>query len=160
MTVLDRSFAMTEPPADAQGRFEREIGGALHRMGFRLTDSDFGHLRFGVRYWGGAMWFGWLTVAFWLWRKLMGHAIEADFEADGPGTKVSVYGKAPGDIAALVNLLGRSEHWPANREDPDWLPALADAELETDEWDDPDIDHNELDRVTRRALKKQGRLRE
>jgi hypothetical protein len=154
---FERSFRMSEDPKAAQARFSSEIGPALHRMGFRLDVEQPGHLAFGARYMGGFLFLGWVTGAFWLWRKLMRHRVEVEFNADASGTMVELYGRTGGGMRDLINLLGRHGHWPETLDDRDWIPALPDDRLR--EWNSADeLDPQQMDRITRRALKKAGRL--
>lgn len=160
MASLDRSFVMDGSPHEAQERFRDEVGTALQTMGFRLVVDIPGHLEFDVRYMGGILWLGLISGIVWLWRKARGYMIEADFMRDDSRTKVEIYGKAAGDVAALINVLGRQGHWPSNPHDPTWV-AEGLAEPAPDElasWDDEEINPAELDRTTRRALRKAGRL--
>ncbi len=158
---------MEAPPAEAQAQFRDQIGAAFDRMGFRLVEETPGQLTFAVRYLGGVRWFffipvvGWALFALWLWRKVSAQRIEVGLVPADSGTTVAVYGKAAGDVAGLVNLLGRQGHWPSNREDPDWIAEGAGAPGDDPyrAWDEVgDIDPTELDRTTRRALRKAGKL--
>jgi len=153
MPRLDRSFAMEETPTEAQARFRDEVGQALHAMGFRLDVDTPGHLEFHVRYQRGVLWTG-------LVPKASRHNVAADFTDDDQGTKVDISGTAPGDLAALINVLGRQGHWPSNRGDPGWvaegMPESPQDDLAS--WDDTEIDPSQLDPITRRALRKAGKL--
>lgn len=160
MARLDRTFVMEESPTDAQARFRKEIGQALDTMGFKLVTDVPAHLAFQVRYMGGVLFIGLITLMVWLWRKARGYNVEVDFTQNESGTRVEIYGKTPGDVAALINVLGRQGHWPSNPQDPAWVaegvPESPSDELSS--WDDTDIDPSQLDRVTRRALRKAGKL--
>ena len=148
---------MSDAPEEAQARFRSEIGPALHRMGFRLEDEQTGHLVYGVRYMGGKLFFGWVTVSLWLLRKLIRHRVEVDFDPNASGAKIELYGRTSRGVRDLINLLGRRGHWPENIDDPDWVPELPEDRLS--EWDEADeVDPDNMDRITRRALKKAGRL--
>jgi hypothetical protein len=162
MATFERTFTMQEAPEQAQARFRNEIGPALHRMAFRLDKDQAGHLAFGVRYVGGRIfwllpWTLWFTSAFWLWRKAVNQCVEVDFSPDTSGTKVELYGRTGADIRDLIYVLGRRGHWPENAEDPDWLPESSEDRFS--EWNEAgEVDPREMDRITRRALKKARRL--
>lgn len=157
MAAIERTFTMQEAPEQAQARFRDELGPALHRIGFRLHVEEPEHLKFTVRYMGGWLFLGILTGMFWLSRKVRNHHIEVDFDPDGTGTRVTLYGRAQRPIRDSANVLGRRGHWPENMDDPDWGPTTPDDPL--CEWDAMDAEApEEVDRITRRALKKAGRL--
>lgn len=159
MATIERSFSMQEAPEEAQARFVNELGPALHRMGFLLQAEEPGHLDFRVRFMGGWLFLNIWTAMFWLSRKVLGHHIEVDFDPDDSGTKVTLYGRTGGDIRGDINVLGRRGHWPLNMDDPRWVPTTAeDHYSEWDEADEAETLPEEMDRITRRALKKAGRL--
>jgi hypothetical protein len=151
---------MEAPPEEAQRRFRAEIGRSLRDMGFRLEDDEPGHLAYGTKYaMVGLVWLGFLVA---LWRMLSGHRIEVDFTAAERGCEVEIYGRSGRSVNDSVNLLGRNGHWPTNPDDPAWV--LAGIEQSSDDpysqWDEvDDVDLQDLDRITRRALKKSGRLK-
>src|SRR4051794_31043938 len=120
MARIDHSFAMQEQSADAQARFQEEIGPALHRLGFQQWSAMPEHLEYSVRYmtlFGSAQSTGvtvllwllfplwlWFTVAIWLFRLLMGQRVEMDFDTGETGTRVDVYGKAPRGIVDMIEV--------------------------------------------------------
>jgi hypothetical protein len=154
MARFERTFTMCEQPDQAQTRFRDELGPALNRVGFRLDRDEPGHLVFPPRYMGGVLFLGWVTGIYWLWRKSMNHRLEADFDPAPGGTTVTVYGRTGGGLCDPISRLGRRGHWPENMDDPDWLPSVAEYDLAQWDIEDP----REMDRITRRALKKAGRL--
>jgi hypothetical protein len=157
MATFEQTFTMQEAPEEAQARFVIELGPALHRMGFLLQAEEPGHLDFRVRYMGGLLFLSIWTAMFWLSRKALGHHIEVDFDPDDSGTKVTLSGRTGGDVRGDINVLGRRGHWPENMDDPDWMPTVPADPLR--EWDEMDTEApEELGRITRRALKKAGRL--
>jgi hypothetical protein len=168
MARIERSFQMAEPPGEAQDRFHAELGPSLHRFGFRLRLDEPEHLVFRPRYMGLKVWLlgptvlGLFMVIWWGFRLMMGQRVEVEFSERATGSAIEIYGRASRGIADLIDMLGRKGHWPANREDPEWLPVPEELVNEQDSaWDDADlegIDPSQLDRITRRALKKAGRL--
>jgi len=110
---------MEEPPAEAQSCLLEELGPS-HRLGFKLRDDESRHLQFTARFLGpriiilSSVGFPWLF--FWLWRKAVNHRVEADFDQDGAGTLVTLYGRTGGGIRDMIDSLGRRGHWPANME--------------------------------------------
>jgi hypothetical protein len=153
---------MDEPPDEAQKRFREQIGEALHEMGYRLQSDESGHLAFRTRYRiENAVLFGILSLPSWIWCKALGYRIEIGFLSDSRGTTVDIYSKTGTGLATALSLLGRPGHWPSNPQDPDWLPRLTDEDFDRDpyaDWDGMEIDPNQLDPTTRRALRKSGRL--
>jgi hypothetical protein len=151
---------MQEGPVRAQERFH-ELDATLYRVGFKPRAEQPGSQAWTAR----LMWkspilllsfiFVWVAALFWIWRKVMKHRIEVTFEPDASGTKVTLTGRAGGSICSTIDKLGREGHWPENMEDRDWVPTTpADPYAE---WED-EADPQEMDRITRRALKKAGRL--
>lgn len=148
MATLANSFQMPEQPDEAQARFQGELGPVLHRMGFRLRDVQPGRLEFVPRF---------ISLLQFLPRKARGETVAVDFLGEPTGTAVRVSGKATGGIKKLVSHLGEEAHWPANVDDKDWLIVARNDSFT--EWDQvEDIDPTQLDPITRRALKRAGRL--
>jgi hypothetical protein len=167
MPPLSRTFEMPIAVGEAQERFTRELESAFLGYGFRLREVTDGHLVFTV---GGrrdpSLVAGFAASPLLMsvagagirgGRSLAGRRIEVDFTPLQDGCRVEVYGRAGGRVRDAVLALGRNGHWPTNVDDPLWQPPL-DTKPDLSEWDDEDIDPSELDRITRRALKKSGRL--
>jgi hypothetical protein len=162
MAAIERSFIMQEAPEEAQARFH-ELDPTLHRMGFKLGAEEPGHLAYVARFVGRHVWwiiYGlllWALALWWLWRRVMKHRIAVDFDQEESGTKVTLYGRTGGGIRKSIDLLGREGHWPENMTDRDWVPTIPDDPL--CKWDEMGAEApEEMDRITRRALKKAGRL--
>lgn len=158
MAQLGYSFVMQEPPAEAAARFGSELGVTLQRMGFKPAESSADHLVYVPR--SGAGWIPVLGLGLlyvWVARRLLGHRIDVAFLADEERCRVEITGRAPRGVSDQLRLLGLSSHWPANRDDPIWLPEATDDPYA--DWDDASAEDLELsDRTTRRALRKAGRL--
>lgn len=162
MTTVDRSFSMSGEPAAAQAAFRRELEPSLKRAGFRLDQERPGHLRYGVGYTLGERPFwllltGWLTTVSWLARLALGRRIEVAFHETAGKTRVELFGRTGAGLAHAIGLLGRAGHWPNSADDPDWMIEADEDPLA--EWDEMEhIDLSAEDRITRRALKRSGRL--
>lgn len=165
MASISRTFLMAEPAEEAQQRFKGELMPGLDELGFTLRDDASGHLVYGPRGAGGrvaaasvlAPVVGVLAAGSAAWRSTKGHRLEVDFTATESGCKVEIYGVAGSRTVERINLLGRNGHWPATLNDPDW-PAPFEVSDELIEWEGENIDPKSLDRITRRALKRAGRL--
>jgi hypothetical protein len=140
-----------------------ELDATLYRVGFKPRAEGPGHQAWTARLmWKGPILFlipfyllFWAGL-FWAWRKLMRHRVAVDFTPDASGTAVTLTGRAGGGIPAMIDALGREGRWPENMADRDWVPTVPDDRLA--DWDDEEADPEEMDRITRRALKKAGRL--
>jgi hypothetical protein len=163
MPTIERGFSMQEAPEQAQARLH-ELDATLHRLGFKPRAEEPGRQAWTAR----LMWkspvlfltplYVWVAATFWVWRKAMKHRIGIAFAPDESGTKVTLTGRAGGGIPAMIDNLGRERHWPENMTDRDWVPTIP--EDRYSEWDEADEAEapEEMDRITRRALKKAGRL--
>jgi len=132
MADLDHTFVMDEEPRQAQARFRADVAGALERMGLGLEDEAPGCLVFVSRFGPGSprgsraldfllpSWAPSAKEIGFLRSKAKRERITVAFTAEGTGTKVHVEGKTTDKAAAGIDELGRSDRWPANRNDPDW----------------------------------------
>jgi hypothetical protein len=161
MARFERTFRMQEGPKQAQVRLH-ELDATLHRIGFKPLVEEPGHIAWTARFYAltpilllSALLL-WAAIIFWVWRKMMKHRVEIDFAPDASGTKVTLTGRAGGGIPGMMNNLGCEGHWPENMVDRAWVPTPPDDRLAA--WDDEAVDPQEMDRITRRALKKAGRL--
>ena len=161
MARFERTFRLQEGPESAQARLH-ELDATLRRLGFKPRAEEPRRQAWTAR----LMWkspvlfltplYWWIAALFWLWRKVMKHRINVDFAPDASGTKVTLTGRAGGGIPTMIDNLGRERHWPENMADRDWVPTTPDDRLA--DWDSEEANPEEMDRITRRALKKAGRL--
>ena len=123
-------------------------------MGFRVRREEPGALEFPARFLYIAGNYSWIIL---LIRQIRGEVVGVHFSPASVGTTVEITGRAGRGIRRMISVLGDNDHWPANLDDDDWLPTPTDHSY--DEWDDLDeVDPDQLDRITRRALKSAGRL--
>lgn len=149
--IVDRGFGMM---GTAQERFRDELGPQIKRMGFKLARDEPGLLVYEVSYVVGSrtlMWVAtsWLTILYWLRRRLARQRIEISFEPDGESTGVHIYAHVGRRVARALDALGRPGHWPDDAEDPDWITIPA----ADDSWVD-EVDMATADRMTKRAAKR------
>jgi hypothetical protein len=168
MARIARTFTMDESAGEASARFSTELSETFYDWGFRLEDESPEHLAFRPRFLDaedvGVVLMIPLAITAALGRLLFDRQLEVDFtpNQDG-GCTVEVYGRARRKIATAIELLGHKSHWPINPADPDWLldnepPVDRDDEI-IEAWEGEDIHPEQLDRITRRALKHAGRLK-
>ncbi len=131
MAKIDHSFHMEEAPAQAQERFEEDIGWELHKdEGFvaiketpgeidysdgRVDErSDEQELPGGPLMWSGGLWAkgGPSIGAYAGLRELLARTIKVDLTPEGTGTLVRIHGHAEGRLRRAIELLGTPGHWP------------------------------------------------
>ena len=137
MPHVDRSFHMEEPPAEAQRRFEEEVGWELHRdEGYALVREEPGRLRYsdGIvddlsdeeafelrdpsafdTYEREVTPRSGTEGAYAGLRDLLARHIKVELTAEGTGTHVHIHGRAEGRLRDAIELLGEPGHWPQIR---------------------------------------------
>jgi hypothetical protein len=114
---FEHTFVMSEPPEEAQERFQSQIGPALRRVSsFRLYHHSPGRLLYSdgrkhvadVRAHRGAL-LGWGI------RSLTSRRIRVEFSRSAAGTTVRIRGSALREVRDALLLLGTSGHWPSDR---------------------------------------------
>jgi hypothetical protein len=133
MSKIDRTFRMDEPPAQAQQRFEEEIGWELHRdEGFVAIREAPGEIDYSdgrvddvtiedafpgsARDEPGAYLKGGPSMeAYAGLRELLARRIKVELTPDGSGTLVHIHGHAEGRLRDAIELLGTPGHWPELR---------------------------------------------
>jgi hypothetical protein len=145
MAKIDHTFHMDEAPAQAQRRFEEEIGWELHRHGGFAEVKDVpGEIDYsdgavndasdersflpggelaespGLSSAGhgvgrGAGGAGPTIGAYGGLRELLARHIKVELTPDGTGTLVHIHGHAEGRLRDSILLLGSPGHWPELR---------------------------------------------
>jgi hypothetical protein len=130
MAHVDHSFHMDEAPAQAQQRFEEEIGWELHRdEGFAAIRESPGEIEysdgrvdevadeqdFPTEGSGRIGRIGGIPAAEAGLRELLARRIKVELTPDGSGTLVHIHGHAEGRLRDAIERLGTPGHWPAVR---------------------------------------------